>query len=251
MVGGALNRIGAAGLAALLLAGTAGAQNDERAEALATPAPAIAGAASAVAVPVASAAVMPAAFYGMTESPRSDELLRAAMLAEHNRERSALGVPALEWDDALAADAARYAAQMAASGQFKHSPRASRAVPAGENLWMGPRRLYGYDVMIGSFMAEKAIFKADAKLPDFSSTGRWQDVGHYTQAIWRGTKKVGCAIGDGAHYEYLVCRYFPAGNAFGKGPFDADEAMLTAPIPVSAASAVAAPVPVAADASGR
>ena len=51
---------------------------------------------------------------------------------------------------------------------------------------------------------------------------RWQDVGHYSQMIWRGTRRVGCALGDGANYEYLVCRYFPAGNAFGKGPLDAD-----------------------------
>jgi hypothetical protein len=43
--------------------------------------------------------------------------------------------------------------------------------------------------------------------------------------IWRGTRKVGCALGDGANYEYLVCRYFPAGNAFGKGPMDADAAI--------------------------
>lgn len=192
----------------------------------------------------ASASVMPAAYYGMSEAPRSDDLLRAAMLTEHNRERAALGLPVLEWDDGLARDAARHADHMASTGQFRHSARSSRAVPAGENLWMGPRRLYGYDVMIASFMDEKRMFRAGAKLPDFSTTGRWQDVGHYTQAIWRGTKKIGCAIGDGPDHEYLVCRYFPAGNAFGKGPFDEDDAMLPAPVPAGAATAMKTPVPV-------
>lgn len=215
------------------------------ANAVTSPAPAVAGAASAVAVPVASA-VMPAAFYGMVEAARSDALLRESMLAAHNGERTALGLPVLEWDDALAADAGRYAGEMAASGLFRHSSRASHSVPSGENLWMGPRRLYGYAVMVGSFMDEKKVFKPGGRLPDLSTTGRWSDVGHYTQAIWRETKKIGCALGDGAQHEYLVCRYFPAGNRFGMGPFDSDAVMLPAPVPASAAAAVASPVPLAA-----
>ncbi|MDO7834811.1 CAP domain-containing protein [Sphingobium sp. HBC34] len=168
--------------------------------------------------------VMPASYYGMEEAPRGDALLRAVVLDLHNGERAALGLSPLDWDAALAQDAARYAAEMARTGQFRHSPRAGRAVPSGENLWMGPHRLYGYDVMVGAFLAERHLFRPDGKLPDFSTTGRWQDVGHYTQMIWRGTRQVGCALGEGPHYDYLVCRYFPAGNAFGKGPLDMDDA---------------------------
>ncbi|QGP77654.1 CAP domain-containing protein [Sphingobium sp. CAP-1] len=178
-----------------------------------------------VAAPVAAASVvMPAAYYGMEEAPRGERLLRAVVLDMHNGERDALDLPDLEWDDALADDAARYALDMARTGLFRHSPRTGRAIPSGENLWMGPRRLYGYAVMVGSFLDERRLFRPDGKLPNLSTTGRWQDVGHYTQMIWRGTRKVGCALGEGANYDYLVCRYFPAGNAFGKGPLDADDA---------------------------
>ncbi len=181
--------------------------------------------------PVApTAAVLSAASYGMSEAPRGDALLERVMLDAHNDERAALGLPLLAWDTALAVDAGRYAAEMAQTGVYHHSQKSTRAIPSGENLWMGPRRLYGYEVMVGAFLEERKIFRNDAKLPDFSTTGYWQDVAHYTQMIWRGTQKVGCAVGDGAHYEYLVCRYFPAGNAYGKGPFDADEMMLPAPI---------------------
>ena len=54
------------------------------------------------------------------------------------------------------------------------------------------------------------------------TTGNWEDVGHYTQMIWRGTRRVGCALGEGAQYDYLVCRYYPAGNVYGMSPFDRD-----------------------------
>lgn len=179
--------------------------------------------AAAPAAAVVASTVMPAAYYGMEEAPRGKALLRAVMLDAHNGERASLDLPLLDWDDALAADAGRYADDMARSGQFRHSPRAGRAIPSGENLWMGPRRLYGYEAMVGAFLDEKRLTRISGKLPDMSATGRWQDVGHYTQMIWRGTRKVGCALGEGANADYLVCRYFPAGNAFGKGPLDADD----------------------------
>jgi hypothetical protein len=184
-------------------------------------------AAPAVASPSGRAApverVMPAAYYGMEEAKRGDMLLREVVLGMHNEERASLGLAPLAWDNALAQDAARYATEMAVTNRFQHSPRASRAIPSGENLWMGPRRLYGYGVMIGAFIEEKRLLRAAGKLPDISMSGRWEDVGHYTQMIWRGTRKLGCAVAEGQNYDYLVCRYFPAGNSYGKGPLDLEE----------------------------
>ncbi|WP_176592907.1 CAP domain-containing protein [Sphingobium sp. EM0848] len=167
---------------------------------------------------------MPPSYYGMEEADRDDGLLREVALGMQNEERESLGLAPLAWDSALAADAARYARQMAQTNIFRHSPRASRAIPSGENLWMGSRGLYDYEVMVGSFLDEKRYFLRGGKLPDLSSTGRWEDVGHYTQIIWRGTRKVGCALAEGASYDYLVCRYYPAGNRFGMGPLDRDPA---------------------------
>lgn len=166
---------------------------------------------------------MPASYYGMEEAERGSELLRDVALGMQNEERESLGLSPLVWDSALAEDAARYARQMAQTNLFRHSLRTSRAVPSGENLWMGPRRLYGYDRMIGDFLEEKRLFRRSGKLPDLSVTGRWEDVGHYSQIIWRGTRKVGCALAEGQDYDYLVCRYFPAGNMFGMGPLDAED----------------------------
>jgi hypothetical protein len=163
---------------------------------------------------------MPASYYGMEEADRNDDLLRDVVLGMHNEERESLGLAPLAWDSALAADAARYARQMAQTNIFRHSERTSRATPSGENLWMGSRGLYDYAVMVGSFLDERRYFQRDGKLPDLSSTGRWEDVGHYTQIIWRGTRRIGCALAEGQSYDYLVCRYFPAGNIFGQNPLD-------------------------------
>ncbi|BAI97654.1 hypothetical protein Sj15T_20820 [Sphingobium sp. TA15] len=166
---------------------------------------------------------MPASYYGLEEADRDEGLMRDVVLGMHNEERESLGLSPLAWDSALAADAARYARQMAQTNIFRHSARASRAVPSGENLWMGSRGLYDYEVMVGSFLDEKRLFRRSGKLPDLSVTGRWEDVGHYTQIIWRGTRKVGCALAEGQSYDYLVCRYYPAGNVFGRNPLDGED----------------------------
>ena len=44
------------------------------------------------------------------------------VLAAHNRERIATGIPALVWDEGLAQSARAYAAKMSATGEFKRYP---------------------------------------------------------------------------------------------------------------------------------
>ena len=72
--------------------------------------------------------------------------------------------------------------------------------------------------MVGHWVTERRDF-VNAPTPGFSRTGRWQDVAHYTQIIWRGTSAVGCAVAANARDEYLVCRYAPAGNVVGRGAY--------------------------------
>jgi hypothetical protein len=183
--------------------------------------------AGALMMAASAAGAQESSYYEETvEADRGDDLMQDVVLDMQNEERESLGLPPLEWDAALAADARGYARSMARSGVFAHSSRASRSIPSGENLWMGTRGAYDYEAMIGSFLDEKRLLRRGGRMPDLSTTGRWQDVGHYSQIIWRSTRKVGCALGEGARFDYLVCRYFPAGNVFGQGPLDAPPSVL-------------------------
>lgn len=136
------------------------------------------------------------------------------IVAAHNAERAAAGMPPLAWDPALAAGAAAYAQQMAASGLFAHSDRSKRR-GVGENLWMGTRGAFSIEAMVGGWAAEKRYFLPGV-FPNNSRTGDWADVGHYTQMIWPATSHVGCAIASTARVDYLVCRYATAGNIDGR-----------------------------------
>jgi hypothetical protein len=138
----------------------------------------------------------------------------ARVLAAHNAERVRMGMPPLVWDAQLGNGAALYAQQMAFTGLFKHSNRQARR-GIGENLWMGTRGAFSVEAMVGGWSAEKRYFMRGV-FPNNSRSGNWADVGHYTQMIWPSTQRVGCALASTPRTEYLVCRYFPAGNIDGR-----------------------------------
>jgi hypothetical protein len=71
--------------------------------------------------------------------------------------------------------------------------------------------------MAGHWIDEKRYYRR-GPTPDFSTTGNFEDVGHYTQIIWRQTTQFGCAIASNPREDYLVCRYLPAGNVYGVEP---------------------------------
>lgn len=154
---------------------------------------------------------------GKPVEARSDAALRAAMVSVHAGTRAARGLPPLEWDESLARDAAAYAATLAAARRFEHAPRLAGEPVEGENLWMGTRGAFRYAEMGGAWAEEGRVF-APGVFPDISRTGSWHEVGHYTQMIWAETRRFGCALAPSADDEYLVCRYFPAGNVMGRDP---------------------------------
>lgn len=151
-------------------------------------------------------------------APRGTILLRQAMLDGHNRARAAVGVAPLVWDDSLADHALAYARTLAVEHRFEHAPQPMGMNREGENLWTGTRGAYRYDEMVGGFVDEKRYFR-NVATPGFSTTGKWEDVAHYTQIVWRGTTRVGCATASNERDDYLVCRYSPPGNVVGQMAF--------------------------------
>ncbi|KQM20696.1 serine protease [Sphingomonas sp. Leaf24] len=157
--------------------------------------------------------VEPRAFEG--PAPRGPALLRQAMDAGHRAARAAAGLAPLGWDPALARDAARYADTLAKTGRFEHSAQPRGVPEQGESLWTGTRGAYRYDEMVGHWVAERRDY-VPGVLPAVSRTGKFGDVGHYTQIMWRTTQRFGCAEASNVRDDYVVCRYVPAGNVAGQ-----------------------------------
>jgi len=137
------------------------------------------------------------------------------MLDRQNAARAAAGVAPLVWSDGLAADALAYAQVLARTGRFAHAAQPQGPGRQGENLWTGTRAAYSYEEMVGHWVAERRDF-VNGVTPAFSRTGRWEDVAHYTQIVWRGSSAVGCALASNRTDDYLVCRYSPPGNVVGE-----------------------------------
>lgn len=140
------------------------------------------------------------------------------ILISHNRERAAAGVPGLRWSDDLAASAQKWADHLGQTGGFEHSPDEVGQPVEGENLWAGTRGYYRPESMVQLWAAEKRYFKPGI-FPNNSRTGDVEQVGHYTQLMWRKTTAVGCAIAQSREEDILVCRYSTAGNVTGEQPY--------------------------------
>lgn len=141
------------------------------------------------------------------------------LLIAHNAERFQAGVPALAWDDSLAVSAAEWGTHLAALNDLEHYPDdPNDGDPQGENLFLGTRGYFSPEQMVGMWIEEKKDYKPGI-FPANSRTGRLEDVGHYTQLMWRSTDRVGCAITRNGDYDFLVCRYREGGNVIGERPF--------------------------------
>lgn len=151
----------------------------------------------------------------MAPAARGAALLRQTMVDGHNAARATVGVPPLIWDDALAGHARRYAETLVREDRFEHADQPMGPGREGENLWTGTREAYRYDEMLGHWVAERRDY-VNGIVPAISRTGDWRAVAHYSQIVWRGSTRFGCALVSNRSDDYLVCRYAPAGNVVGE-----------------------------------
>jgi len=147
-----------------------------------------------------------------TETAAANQLdaTEQAMLEFHNRLRADVGVPPLEWSDALAARAQAWADHLASAEKgLAHSGNIGSGM--GENLAMWTAGKKSPVELISLWSDEKAVFDPGT-FPNVSRDGNWRTVAHYTQMIWHSTRDVGCALATGGGNDYLVCEYSPQGN---------------------------------------
>ncbi|XP_010260172.1 PREDICTED: pathogenesis-related protein PRB1-3-like [Nelumbo nucifera] len=131
-------------------------------------------------------------------------------LMPHNRERTKLGLPPLQWSEKLASYASWWANQRKGDCALIHSN-----TNYGENIFWGSGKDWKPADAVDEWAAEKQYY--DYKM---NTCVQHQDCLHYTQIIWRqslyvGCARVTCASGD----TFITCNYDPHGNVIGQKPF--------------------------------
>ncbi|CAG2179710.1 unnamed protein product, partial [Oppiella nova] len=109
---------------------------------------------------------------------------------------------------------------LAETNTFRHSPHAGLLY--GENQWLalvsskaGTKQIYNRltcNEVIASWHREQRYY--DYKPPKGWHPKNIEQVGHFTQLVWRGSKEIGCAksMNETNRKVYLVCHYLPVGN---------------------------------------
>ncbi|CDU22247.1 related to fruiting body protein SC7 precursor [Sporisorium scitamineum] len=137
----------------------------------------------------------------------------------HNAERARYGLPLLQWNAELANMASCWADLKA----YGHSE--DHFCASGENIAMGlgdpcySNPMEGMKNAIYSFLDEDRNW---AQSPHENESN-----GHWTQAVWKDTRFVGCAVSQRKDFMegyspnerasmFIVCEYYPAGNVEGQ-----------------------------------
>jgi uncharacterized protein YkwD len=119
----------------------------------------------------------------------------------HNNYRADHCAPPLEWSDKLAKVAQKWANHLRDEGcTFGHS-----STSYGENLAAGTSGALDDATVVDMWYRE--VDQYDFKRGEFD-----MNTGHFTQLVWVGTTKIGCARSSCKGNDIVVCNYDPAGN---------------------------------------
>jgi len=129
------------------------------------------------------------------------------MLAAHNNIRAEMELPPLQWSSELAAYSQKWANSLIAKNRAAHNSKS----PYGENILVT-----GLGSTPSTVVTEWASESQDYTYHNNACNG---DCGHYTQLVWRSTRKVGCAMALNGQREIWVCSYDPPGNFRGERPY--------------------------------
>lgn len=132
-------------------------------------------------------------------------------LKPHNKIRAKLGLPPLKWSEQLASYARWWAHQRQGDCAMIHS-----GSDYGENLfWGSTGRQWGPADAVAFWVNEKSFYNYYT-----NSCAQGRECLHYTQIIWKHSKKVGCAkVTCRNGYTFIGCNYDPHGNILGQKPF--------------------------------
>ncbi|KAG6525160.1 pathogenesis-related protein PR-1-like [Zingiber officinale] len=131
-------------------------------------------------------------------------------LRSQNAARAAVGLPPLSWDARLARYAAAYAGARRRDCALVHS-----SGPYGENIFWGSGARWRPAQAAAAWVRERRWYHYGSN----SCSGR--ECGHYTQIVWRSTRRLGCAMVECSARRgvFAVCEYDPPGNYIGEKPY--------------------------------
>lgn len=146
-----------------------------------------------------------------SEYVTTHNLVRAQVTAPANYPGAWVALPEVTWSDEVAASAQQWANHLRDANGCHAALDENSAF--GEN---------GADGTVG-FTATKAVnmWAAEKAQYVYSPTYAFSDnIGHYTQIVWRASTEIGCGIAQcNTGYLVHVCRYRPAGNVIGDQPY--------------------------------
>ncbi|CAK9154545.1 unnamed protein product [Ilex paraguariensis] len=135
-------------------------------------------------------------------------------LFAHNLVRAAKFELPLTWDFQLERYARWWAGQRQADCRLMHSfPEDDFKL--GENIYWGSGSSWTPADAVGAWAGEEKYYSYQK-----NSCAVGQQCGHYTQIVWRTTRRIGCArmvcrSGD----VFMTCNYDPPGNYIGERPY--------------------------------
>ena len=134
--------------------------------------------------------------------------------AAHNYYRKKAGVPPLGWSNKIAAYSKKWANYLQKNNgcRMKHREGNFKIESYGENL------AFASGKQLNSYYVVKAWYD-EIKYYNYKRNSCSKVCGHYTQVIWKTSKRVGCAIAYCKNSEVWVCNYDPPGNHMGKRPY--------------------------------
>ena len=129
------------------------------------------------------------------------------LLFEQNQLRSKTGLPPLVWSNELAEAAQQWADKLLVEGLFMHSDMAY-----GENLY----KITGCATTAAHVVT---VWTTELQNYNYRENTCSGECGHYTQIVWRETRKVGCGVARSSNQEIWACEYDPPGNVIGEWPY--------------------------------
>lgn len=146
----------------------------------------------------------------------------------HNLIRNKLKVGNLEWSNKIANFSKEWADYLARTNEckMKHRPREGPYSQLyGENIfWASATVWTNSNREIQNIIAKEVVNSWVSEVKDYNysnNTCKQGEVcGHYTQVVWKKTKKLGCSMSICPDKGQIwVCNYNPPGNYIGEKPY--------------------------------